>query len=188
MGFFTLFLCAITLPFLSGLYPVVRFTEEYIDITVYPDHVRVRGVYVYENPLPFPVIQGMSIPVPIDQNNPAPILLCADELTPDYRPVPVRHLLGAYRCEIAVPAHGTVTMSVEYRQNAPYGKARYLLTTTRPWRRPIKRGAFRLIPRGVEIINSNYGLVPAEEGALFFQREDFIPIQDWEFSWVKKES
>ena len=52
---------AFTFPLLSGLYPVVRFNEEQIDIHVHPDHVRVEGQYVYKNPLPFPVVQGFSI-------------------------------------------------------------------------------------------------------------------------------
>ena len=180
---FTLLFSFIAVLFLSGLLPVVRFTEERIDITVYPDHVRVRGTYVYDNPLPFPVIQGLSIPLPVDRDNPAPVLIRITKLMPVHEPFPVRYLLGAYRCEIPVPAHSDVMVMVEYMQYAPNGKAHYLLTTTRPWRRPIERGAFRLIPEGVEIMNSNYLLIPLDAGVLFFQREDFMPTEDWDFSW-----
>lgn len=178
-----LFLSVISLPFLSGLLPIVRFTEERIDITVYPDHVRVRGIYVYNNLLPFQVIQGLTVPLPIDRDNPAPIMLRVTELKPEYERIPVRCLMKAHRCEVAAPARGSVTVMVEYIQYAPGENAHYLLTTTRPWRRPIERGVFRLIPEDVEIIYSNYPLVPVDAGALIFQREEFMPTVDWKFSW-----
>jgi hypothetical protein len=66
---------AFTFPFLSGLYPIVRFDEEQIDIHVHPDHVRVEGQYLYKNPSPFPVVQGFSIPLPIDQHKPMPVMV-----------------------------------------------------------------------------------------------------------------
>ena len=178
-----LFLCVSIIPFLSGLLPIARFTEERIAITVCPDHVRVRGTYVYDNHLPFPVIQGLTVPLPIDRDNPAPVMLHVTQLRPVCRRLPVRCLLGEYRCEISVPARCGVTVMVEYIQYAPNDNAHYLLTTTGPWRRPVERGVFSLTPEGVEILNSTYPLVPADTGMLFFQRKDFMPTQDWNFSW-----
>jgi len=40
------------LPFLAGLLPIVRFVRERIDIAVYPEEVKVEGLYVYQNPWP----------------------------------------------------------------------------------------------------------------------------------------
>jgi len=185
---FALFLFFAVLPFLSGLIPLVRFSDEHIDITVRPDHIHVRGIYVYENPLPFPVIQGLSIPLPIDRDNPAPVLLSVVTMMPDRAPVSVRHILGAYRFELSVPAGSAVTVMVEYTQYAPEGNGRYILTTTRPWMRPIKRGVFCLIPEGGKITRSNYPLEQMDTGTEFFRRDDFMPAQDWEFSWEEERS
>ncbi len=46
----SLLLCALLLALLAGLHPIVRFTEEQIDVHVHPDHVHVEGHYVYKNP------------------------------------------------------------------------------------------------------------------------------------------
>ncbi|MBN1881612.1 MAG: hypothetical protein JW885_05510 [Deltaproteobacteria bacterium] len=183
MRCFVLVLSFFALLFLSGVLPVVRFTEEQIDITVYPDRVHVRGTYVYDNFLPFPVIQGLTVPLPIDQDNPSPVLIRVAALKPAHEPFPVRYLLGAYRCEVTVPPRDSVTIMVEYIQYAPNKNACYLLTTTRLWRRAIERGEFRLMPEGVEIIHSTYPLIHADTHVLFFQKEDFMPTEDWDFSW-----
>jgi len=185
---FALVLFFTAIPFLSGLIPLVRFSEEQIDIIVRPDHIRVRGIYVYENPLPLPLIQGLSIPLPINRDNPAPVLLRVATLMPDRAPVPVRHIMGSYRFELVVPAGSAVTVMVEYAQYAPQRNAHYLLTTTRPWRRPIERGEFSLVPEGVEITGSNYPLERTDTGIWFFRRDDFMPTQDWEFSWEEERS
>ncbi len=68
----SLLLCALVLPFPAGFYPIVRFPEEQIDIDVYPDHVWVKGIYVYRNPFPFPVIQGLVTPLPVNSDHPEP--------------------------------------------------------------------------------------------------------------------
>ena len=45
----------ISLPFLTGLLPIVRFTQEQIDVQVGTDLVQVTGFYRYRNPVPLPI-------------------------------------------------------------------------------------------------------------------------------------
>ena len=178
-----LFLCALILPFLAGLYPIVRFPEEQIDIEVYHDHVWVEGTYVYRNPFPFPVVQGFSIPLPIDLGHPSPVMLSAEEISPVKRLIPLRFIFGKYRFQLAFSAKEDIIVTVRYYQFSPDKNAKYILTTTRSWNRPLEFGLYRLIPKGVKIVSSSFPLSCTKSNTLFFQRNTFIPEVEWDFSW-----
>ncbi len=76
---------SLTLPFLSGIYPIARFARERIELYVRPGSITVIGYYVYKNPYPFPVVQGLSIPVPVDNDHPMPEAISVERLRPDVR-------------------------------------------------------------------------------------------------------
>ena len=102
------------------------------------------------------------------------------------RPVPLRYSLGRHRFELAFAANERIRVRLCYEQHCPDNDARYILRTTRAWRRPLHVGKYRLVPHGVNIVASNYALEPRPEtgrGALGFDREDFWPEQDWQFTW-----
>lgn len=182
----SLLLCALVLPFLAGFYPIVRFTEEQIDIDVYPDHVWVKGIYVYRNPFPFQVIQGFSIPLPIDSNHPSPVMLSVEQLSPIKKQIPLRFLCGKHRFNLTFSPKDEITLIVRYRQHSPHKNASYILTSTKSWKRPLEFGLYRLIPEGVKIISSSYPLESKKSsisGILFFQHDTFMPRTDWHFSW-----
>ncbi len=181
--YLSLSLCALTLPFLAGFYPVVRFTDEQIDVHVYQDHVMVDGHYVYKNPFPFPVVQGFSIPLPVDDEHPMPINISVEQQFPEQRPIPVQFIWGRHRFEMVFSAGEEVGVRVQYRQHAPVKNARYILTTTQPWGRPLMSGVYRVFASGVRITSSNYPLLPSEPGILSFNRNNFMPENDWHFSW-----
>ena len=171
------------LALLAGLHPIVRFTEEQIDIHVHPDHVHVEGHYVYKNPFPFPVVQGFSIPLPVDATHPMPVQVSVHQRAPGDRSIPVRFFLGRHRFDLAFSANEEIGLEVRYRQHAPERSARYILTTTEPWRRPLESARYRVLPRGVQIRSSNYELQPIEPHVLAFHRRGFRPQKDWELSW-----
>ena len=173
----------LTLPFLSGILPIVRFTDEQIDIQVFPEHVVMQGTYVYQNPYPFPVVQGLSVPFPIDSDHPTPILMTARQLGTKPRLLETRYLLGRHRFNVIFKANEQVQIAVEYRQQASQQNATYLLTTTKPWKRPLQKGLYRLWPQQVVITGSNYDLESAGHNHLSFEREHFMPQEDWSFSW-----
>lgn len=184
LGPYGCLLCfAFAFPFLSGLYPIVRFSEEQIDIHVHPNHIRVEGQYVYKNPFPFPVVQGFSIPLPIDQHHPRPVMVSAKLIRPSEKPVSVSYILGKYRFETAFRAGEELRIKVRYRQQTPIHDACYILTTTRPWRRALIQGTYRLIQRGVQVRSSNYALQPHNSGTLIFHKMNFMPDKDWHFTW-----
>jgi hypothetical protein len=167
---------------LTGLYPIVRFPEEQIDIEVYQDHIWVKGIYVYKNPFPFPVIQSLTIPLPMDADHPEPIMLSVKELASHKNPIPLKYLFGAHRFSLNFDAKEEISVSVSYRQQAPKKNARYILISTKAWRRPLSRGLYRIFPKHVRMTYSNYTLNKSDS-FFFFQKESFMPPKDWEFSW-----
>jgi hypothetical protein len=171
------------LPFLAGLLPIVHFVRERIDIAVYPEEVRVEGLYVYRNPWPFPVAQAFSIPLPVDVSHPMPTELTAARLVPDAGPIPLRNLLGRESFELPFRAREEVQVIIQYRQYAPTRDARYLLTTTGPWRRPLDHAVYTLTLHDVGLARSNYALRSDTQGILGFERTGFMPQEDWQFQW-----
>jgi hypothetical protein len=176
-------LALVPLPFLAGFLPIVHFVRERIDIAVYPEEVRVEGFYVYRNPWPFPVIQGFSIPLPVDATHPMPTGLTAMRPAPEAEPISLRHLFGQDGFELRFRAHEEVQVVVRYRQLAPTRDARYLLLTTRPWRRPLEHAVYTLTPHGIALTGSNYTLRLDDQGTLGFERTNFMPPDDWRFRW-----
>jgi hypothetical protein len=172
------------LPFLAGLVPIVRFPRERVDVVLSPGEIEVAGLYVYRNPWPFPVTQGFTIPLPVDPDHPTPTELSASRLGSDRAlPLPLRSFLGEVGFEIPFAAFQEVEVVVRYRQLARDGHGRYLLTTTWPWRRPLNYGLYTMRLRGVTLLDSNYPLAWDGQGTLRFERTDFMPAQDWQFSW-----
>jgi len=184
VGLLALFLL-VAASLLSGWLPAARFEREQINIQVHPDHIVVDGVYFYRNPYPFPIVQGLSIPLPADDLHPLPAQLEAEELWPRPQAFLLRNLLGQARFDLPLRAREAVCLRVHYYQQAPNSDARYILTTTRPWMRPLQSGEYWLVPQGVTLLRSNYPLrtMPGGRGVAVFQQTQFMPDQDWIFSW-----
>jgi hypothetical protein len=168
--------------FLAGLLPIVRFAGERIDIAVYPSEIQVTGLYVYRNPWPVPVTQGFTIPLPVDSDHPVPTELQASRASPAM-PLPVRSILGRPGFELAFRPFEEVHVQVQYRQFAPTRTARYLLTTTQPWRRPLEHALYTVGLHGVVLTHSSYPLGPGKDGRLVFERTSFMPGEDWRLGW-----
>ncbi|MDM8522098.1 hypothetical protein QUF80_01900 [Desulfococcaceae bacterium HSG8] len=167
-------------------YPPVRFIREQIDIRVCPDHISVRGIYVFKNPFPFPVVQGFFYPVPTDEDHPEPVLLSAEKLLPGQKTVPLNSVFGKFRYNLFFRAKEEIAIQIEYRQDALEKNACYILTTTKLWKYPLQQGLYRLFTDGADITFSNY---PLEHNGqlLYFKKKQFMPEEDWYFSWeVKK--
>lgn len=190
-GFFSvpvislLFIAAI-LPFAFGVIPTVNFTSERIDVHVYPDEILVDGYYFYKNPFPFPfpfpVVQGFSIPFPVDKDHPEPFEVNVERLTPIKEAIRIRRIFGKTGFEVYFSAREAAEIRVSYRQRAGGANGAYILTTTRPWGRPLENGVYMLYPHGTVIASSNYPLnIPGN--APGSHKTSFMPEKDWRFTW-----
>jgi hypothetical protein len=90
---------------------------------------------------------------------------------------------GRPRFDLPMRPNEILCLHVHYYQQAPASDARYILTTTQPWLRPLKTGEYRLIPHDVALLPSNYPVVEVSGGDAQFQKAQFMPRQDWVFSW-----
>jgi hypothetical protein len=169
--------------YLLGSSPVARFEREQITILVHPDHVIVDGIYFYRNPFPFVIVQGLSVPLPADDTHPMPADLEVEELSPRPHLVGLRYIWGRPRFDLSIQGNETVCLHVHYYQQTPTSDARYILTTTQPWLQPLQTGEYRLISQGVTLLQSNYPLANAAGGVAQFKKTQFMPLEDWVFSW-----
>lgn len=182
---FLLFISAI-LPFASGLIPTVRFTSERINVNVYPDEILVEGHYFYKNPFPFPVMQGFTVPFPVDKEHPAPFDVHVERLTPINKAINIRHTFGNTGFDAYFSAHENVEIRVTYRQKAGGANSTYILTTTKPWGRPLESGVYVLYPHDTVITSSNYPLdLPGKTAG--FHKTGFMPDKDWHFAWRRED-
>jgi hypothetical protein len=169
----------------AGILPAFRFTRERIEVTVRSSAIDVNGLYVYSNPWPVPWTQGLVVPFPVDAAHPAPATAEVTEIDPEtgveVRAIPLVWIGGRPHFTVGIPAFGTMYVRVRFTQPCASSSATYLLTTTRPWRRPLERGEYVLLPRGVRITESNYELNARDQ--LGFARNDFMPDKEWMFTW-----
>ncbi|MFZ3073039.1 MAG: hypothetical protein WA162_07330 [Thermodesulfobacteriota bacterium] len=179
-----IFIAAI-LPFAFGVLPTVHFTSERIDVRVYPDEIFVDGYYFYKNPFPFPIVQGFSIPFPIDKDHPEPFDVNVERLTPAKKTLRLRRIFGKTGFEAYFSAKEEAEIRVSYRQKAGSANGAYILTTTRPWGRPLENGVYTLYPYGTIIVSSNYPFnLPGN--APGFRMTGFMPEKDWQFTWRRE--
>ena len=181
----TLIVLAAAVPYAFGIIPTVHFESERIDVHVYPDEILVEGYYFYKNPFPFPVAQGFSIPFPIDNDHPQPTEVLVERGTPIQETVKLRRLFGKTGFEVYFAAHEETEIVVSYRQKAGVEKATYILTTTKPWGRPLESGVYTLYPHGTVIVSSNYPLDLASKTPNFC-KTGFMPDKDWQFTWRRE--
>lgn len=176
-----LFIAAI-LPYALGLVPIVHFTSERIDVRVHPEEIFVDGDYFYKNPFPFPVVQGFTIPFPVDKDHPEPMEVHVERLTPAKEEIDLRRLFGKTAFDLYFAANEAVTIRVSYRQMARGANATYILTTTKRWGKPLESGVYTLCPHGTVIESSNYP-IDLRAKAPSFQKAGFMPDKDWQFTW-----
>jgi len=71
-----------------------------------------------------------------------------------------------------------------YRQLLHGRHARYIVTSTRAWRRPLRHARFELaLPPGASLSAGSFPFEPDDEGILVFEAEEFLPDEDIIVKW-----
>lgn len=189
-------LAGVGIYFFSGLFTPVRFDQERISVRVQRGRLHVTGLYHYDNPSRLPAWLTLGVPFPVDPHHPVPEDFFLSETDEEGRP-------GAPLASAWWGEEGRVRLffrpgeekwiRLDYTQASRVPAGRYLLTTTRAWRRPIARASFFLsLPPGFELVSSNYGVAPSPGNGLgrtyTFSRTAFYPEADWEFAWQESRS
>jgi hypothetical protein len=82
-------------------------------------------------------------------------------------------------------------VAVNYRQKLAGSSARYILTTTRSWGRPLEEAEFFIeLPHDLEIVSLSYSGFEKWSGegkvVSHMRKEDFMPDADLVVNWRKK--
>lgn len=166
----------------SGPLDLVRFDSEMIELRVSERELDVVGTYVFANDGPETQRFGVSYPLPVDSMHPMPewIELDGGRLSS----------LGASGAwfPIDVPAHGTRTFRIHYRQRHLDRTATYIVTSAATWRLPLRRAEFVVIyPKYMNGVKVSY---PADsvknvgaEMQYRFVEESFRPKKEVEITW-----
>lgn len=184
-------LAALALYFFSGYFTPVRFDRERIEVRVTSGRIHVKGLYHYANASRLPAVLTLRVPFPVDAEHPQPewFTLChsgedgrmGEEILPMVRGRDVSFRL-IFRPQEAK------WVRLDYLQPSRVNHGRYLLTTTKPWRRPIGRADYILrLQSDLALVSSNYQVSSVADtagGSVFvFSKSDFFPDRDWEFAW-----
>jgi len=187
---------ALGIYFFSGHFTTVRFDRERVEVRVGRGQIQVQGRYHYTNASRLPAVLTLKVPFPVDRDHPAPEIfsLCESDEEGRARVEIVPVVRGAdVRFRLTFRPREAKWIRVDYTQRTGVRTGRYLLTTTRAWRRPIERADFVLrLPHDFEIASSNYPVGPLSVAgpwkAYSFSKTAFYPNRDWEFAWDEPRS
>lgn len=189
------FLTLVALYVGSNFFSPIRFDRETIEIEATDKEIHVRGLYHYKNRFPLPVSFSLGLPFPIDATHLAPLTYSISESTAQGESiggVSARKYHGDVVFRLWFKPSEEKWVRVDYTQPILAPNARYVLLTTRKWHQPLDSGEYILrLSKGSELNLSNYGLQYSVHGQTVtygFARTNFLPNQDWVFSWRLSES
>ena len=174
----------------TNVFSPVRFDREKIDVFITGGQIHVRGFYHYRNRLPLPLTFSLGLPFPVDSMHAAPSTYSVSEVSPDgsaIREIATRKYHRNVVFRLFFWPSGEKWIGVDYRQQVAAPNARYILLTTRKWKRPLEWGEYALhLGNAYELGVSNYNLQKSTDGpgmSYCFIKQNFLPAEDWVFSW-----
>jgi hypothetical protein len=169
----------------------VDFVYEKIIIEIEPPEMTVTGLYRFQNRFPFGITLPMLYPFPVDEYQDFPHEISARSITADGRqPLEFawRRNDNAIRLSVTAAGESSAEMEVAYSQKLKGKQARYILTTTKAWGRPLKSADYELIlPEHLEIrsISFPFNRTKNVSGKRFYfsHKDNFMPDTDLIVKW-----
>jgi hypothetical protein len=177
----------------ATLAPPVDFFKEEITLAVDEGVATVHGVFYFRNNTdrerPFPVI----FPFHTDSLTQFPHEIRAftinekDTVAINYEALMER---GAIRMAVPMKANDVTIWHLDYTQEIESSRAKYILTSTSAWKKPLEEAVYRFeFPRSFDI---NYvwpetdSVIDGDRITLLSRRTDFMPQQDMEIIWERR--
>jgi hypothetical protein len=187
-----LFLVFAALYFGRNQLSLVRFDRERIEISAFCGQTQVTGLYHYSNRAVLPVSFSLGLPFPVDSDHDLPAAFSVTEVDNGgnfLKNVTTRIYRGGTVFRLWFPPTQEKWIRVDYIQGTRVNGARYILLTTRKWGRSLDRGEYILhLGPGLELTSSSYAVqrdILGRRNRYSFDRSDFLPSADWEFTWHK---
>jgi len=138
----------------------VDFLYEKIILEIEPPELTVTGLYCFQNRFPFEVTLPMLYPFPVDEHQGFPHEISAKSITADgEQPLEFgwRRRHNAIRLDLSAGGESSAEMLVTYSQKLKGKQARYILTTTKAWGKPLKSADYELIlPENLKISSISF--------------------------------
>jgi hypothetical protein len=171
-------LCAVLFCVCRQSPPIVFFKED-VTIEILDCRARVTGVYYFENLTQIGKRIKFYYPLPVDSNHYFPENISIDrEFEKDSA--------GIY-FSLSLPPNGVDSFRITYEQALRGRFFRYITTTTRVWKRPIKEARFTLIAPEMLSITVSYEfpepIVVDGYRTYITQMTDFFPEDDLLITW-----
>jgi hypothetical protein len=171
----------------------LQFDSERVELAVVGDSLEVRGHYVLRcrKATVTPVV--LFYPFPVDSLLGGARLLSATCAVGDRSPAPARweaapSLRGA-RIWTAPCDADTLVVEAVYRQSLRVDYARYIVTTTRAWGRPLRHASFVIrLPAGAVPLEFSFPFTRRDgpgEPVYTYETDDFFPDHDVIVRWVR---
>ncbi|MFQ5870002.1 MAG: DUF4424 family protein [Candidatus Zixiibacteriota bacterium] len=169
----------------------VDFVYEKIIIEIEPPELTVTGLYRFQNRFPFEVTLPMLYPLPVDEYQDFPHQISAKSISADGKqPLEFawRRNNNAIRLNVSAEGKSSTEMRVTYSQRLKGKQARYILTTTKAWGKPLKSADHQLIlSENLKISSISFPFDRAENIAgkrvYFSYKENFLPDTDLIVTW-----
>ena len=170
--------------------PGVVFEAEVVQIFVEPDSLRIEGHYFLRGSGDREQLVLLSYPYPQD-----PLLAGARTLTLEVMTEGASFPLNfseradgsGVRWWIPVSPGRPVQVYTVYRQARLESFARYIITTTQAWPRPLARARFEIyLPEGAHPVEFSHAFHPGEGGAgrcWVYEETEFWPERDISVRW-----
>lgn len=164
------------------------FTSEHIVLTVEPDSLRIDGTYELTCHGDRERLFNLLYPYPRDDRlGGARTLSCEMRVgRGPWRPGRWQEMprgRGA-RWFVPVVPDSTVTVRTSYRQALLANYARYIVTTTAAWGKPLEHASFEIhLPPSVRPHSFSYPFVLEQDGVWRYEAEAFLPEVDISVQW-----
>ncbi len=161
----------------TNAFSPIRFDRERIDVWAGDGQVHVRGLYHYRNRFSLPSSYSMGLPFPTDDLHGSPSDYSVSECSVD----------GTITKEISTHKyHGNVVLRLWFK---PSQEKWIRVDYTQPI---LVSGEYFLhLKQGNELVTSNYAMQASAEGGsqtYSFTKTNFLPGEDWIFSWKSPEA
>ena len=159
--------------------PPIDFFKEDVTIEILDEKVKVTGVYFFENLTQVGKRIKFYYPFPVDSNHYFP-----DTISIAY---PFEKDSGGIYFSLSLRPNSIDSFKITYEQRIEEAFFRYITTTTKVWKRPIKEANFTIIAPETLSVRANYAFSARtsidEYLHYFIQIKDFFPEEDLVIEW-----
>jgi hypothetical protein len=167
----------------------IRFYREYVKVEPAPGSAKVTALYYFRNASDRKVHQDIFYPFPVDRFELYPRVIRVYQKTSDgLRPMGFsQHEAGVLWSMTFQPLEAE-TVKVVYVQDIKRPRAKYIVTTTRFWQRPIERAEFEFrVPASLDSVRLNFKpdteTVSGDTVVYYMRQDAFMPDEDLIVTW-----